>query len=138
MTWLVLAVLVSSWAATGWANRPAVVDRAPGVFLVAVLASIAVAWWSGRRGGRASAWASAHAHAEASAIAASRAAAAAQSNVVVNVTGGAAATARREQGGLDAAPWMGPPRPLLEQDTAQMLAEDLLADGQVDDLDVSG
>lgn len=48
---------------------------------------------------------------------------------MVNVGDGARAAASRELGGLDSAEWMGTPRPMLEQDSAEVAAADVLAEG---------
>ena len=131
VAWLVLVVIVGGWAWAGWANAPAPVHANPGVFVLAIIAGCLVCWWVGRRQGRAAAYAVATAHAEARAAAAARASSAstAQAAVVVNVGTGARATAARELGGLDRADWMGEPRPLLEQDSSEVAAADVLAEG---------
>ncbi len=134
MRWLPVAVLCVGWAWVGMTNAPRVPDPVAGALGVAVAASCALAFWCGRRSGRAHAYASATAHAEARAAAAARAqsSAAANAAVVVNVGEGLRAQAGRHLGGLDAAPWIGEPVALLEQDSAEMAAEDVygVVDGQ--------
>ncbi|HEY0186219.1 MAG TPA: hypothetical protein VGC67_01895 [Cellulomonas sp.] len=114
-------------------NAPRVSDPVAGTLGVAIAASVLLAWWCGRRSGRAHAYASAVAHAEARAAAAARAesAATAQAAVVVNVGDGLRAQAGRHLGGLDDAPWIGEPVPLIEQEASEMAAEDVY--GAVDD-----
>jgi len=130
MRWLAVAVLIGGWAWAGWRNAPPVVHADSGVFVVAVVASLAAAYWFGRRGGRASAVAVATARAEARAAAAAQSVAHATNQVVLNVAvPGAREVASASLGGLDAAPWIGPPRALLEQEVGEMYAEELL-DGQ--------
>ena len=125
-----MAVIVGGWAAAGWQNRPPIADASAPVFVLAIVASCVACFLCGRSTGKASAFAAAYARAEARAAAVSQASAHAQQAVVVNVDTGARQVGARELVGLDGAEWIGPPRPLLEQDTAQMVAEDLLGDVQ--------
>lgn len=124
MAWVVLAVLVAGWAFAGWQNRPPLVDENPGVFVLAIVASIVVAWLGGRLQGRASAVATAVARAEARARALARSQSAAVSQVVVQVGDGppravgrhavAADAPALAPGAFEALPWMGPARAQLE------------------------
>lgn len=123
MRWLAVAVLVGGWAFAGWQNRPRLVDADPLVFAVAICASLAAAFWFGRRSGRASAVAVATARAEARAAAAAKSVAHAQQAVVVNVDTGARAAGMRDLGGLERAEWIGPAVPLLEQDSREQVED---------------
>lgn len=128
MRWLPVAVLCVGWAWVGMTNAPRVSDPVAGTLGVAVAASIGLAFWCGRRSGRASAFAAAVAHAEARAAAAARSESAATSNaaVTLNFGDGLRHQAAAHLGGLDAAPWIGEPVALIEQDTEQMSAEELM------------
>lgn len=123
MRWLAVSVLVGGWAWAGWQNAPAVVHADPLVFALAICASLVAAWWFGRRSGRAVAVAVATARAEARAAAASKATAHAQQAVVVNVDVGARQAAMRDLGGLEHAEWIGPAKPVLEQDQLEQFAD---------------
>lgn len=128
MRWLPVAVLCVGWAWVGMTNAPRVSDPVAGTLGVAVAASCALAFWCGRRSGRAAAFAAATARAEAraTAVARSQSAAAAQAAVTVNVGQGLRHQASTHLGGLDAAPWIGEPVALIEQDTEQMSADELM------------
>ena len=84
-----------------------------------------VCWWAGRRSGRAGAFASAYASAEARANAAAMASSVATNAVFVQVGDGARHRGAESLGGLDQAEWIGGPRAMLEQDTAEQYAEEL-------------
>jgi hypothetical protein len=131
-----VAVVVGGWAFAGWQNRPALVNSQPTVFALAIIASCLACWWFGRRSGRAVAVAVATARAEARATATATAGARASNQVVVNVQAGGRAQALRDFGGLERAPWIGQPVALLEQDTAQMSAEETYS-GELDGEEVA-
>lgn len=128
MRWIVVAVVAGGWVYAGFTNLPRVPQPYAATAGLAIAATCAVCWWAGRRSGRGSAFAAAYAAAEARAAAAARAesSAVATNAVFVQVGDGGRHRAAAGLDGLDTAPWIAGPRPLLEQDTAQMLAEDVL------------
>lgn len=133
MRWLPVAVLAFGFVVSGWRNLPPMPDAVAGADGVAIACAVLLAWWVGRRSGRAAAFAAAYARAEAraTAVAASEARAAAQAAVVVNVGQGARHVAAERLGGLDAVEWRGQPRELVvEQDVAESLADELGIDAE--------
>lgn len=123
MRWVVVAVLSCTWA---WAGMTTSTVGQPvrGALGVAVAVSVLLAWWAGRRSGRAVGIAVASARAEARAASAS--VSSSTSQVVVNV--GEAVARRKEFASLDDVPWVGGPAPLIElQDAGYEIDSDGVA-----------
>lgn len=128
MRFLAVAVIVSGWAYVGWRNLPRMPTPQAHVAALAIIACCVGCWWIGRRTGRSAAVAVATARAEARANAMATAGAVASNSLVLNLAVGARAQGARDFGGLEHAEWIGQPVALLEQDTAQMSAEETYAE----------
>lgn len=126
MRWLVLAVVAGGWVYAGFTNMPRAAQPYPATMGLAVAVTCLCCWLVGRGSGKASAFASAQARAEAWAAAQSTSTATATNAVFVQVGDGARMRSATQLGGLDTAPWIGEPLGLLEQDTAEQSAEDVM------------
>lgn len=124
-------LIALAWVVVGWRNMPRLEDPQALAAGIAVGVTCLLAYFMGRRSSSATAIAQAVASAEARARARASATSTSQAvgNVFVVGAGGAVAPSpagdRMEYlGGLDAAPWIGAPKPLMEQDVMESIGED--------------
>lgn len=117
-----------AWVWVGWRNMPPMSDGSAGAVGLAIGVTCWVSYLCGRSLNGARATAIANARAEARATATSTSQAAAVGNVFV-IGGQASPVGARQAGadltGLDGAEWIVGPRPQIEQDVMEQIAEDI-------------